>query len=779
MIYKIPEQKDEFKESIEQAKKEIEKDSYIHREEQDIPKLMLEHLPKSQDSLNDKITDIVSLLTNTNPLHILNYFAMAYTFTNKILEDKDSLSNVYMDYILSLVISLKSYDFDIYLEEDELEKVKKQIEDLHQEVIFHLMIVSVDEDKQPDKMKFLQSMSYFITRGDSYTQHKIDLCKELYGKYDDILFKTYGLNSNCIIDELVKIANEPAYNINIYMDYMKIMKESHKVFIKFCDIEESKDNVDVHILEKYKDSNESKALHKQIQDIYDKTGFAFNDSLFKIKNTTLPNKILEQITSTIGDNQIFEKGEIKYLPTNYSIIYDKPLLQIDDDYYCFNLQLILYNLHMIMENITLQLIPVNKRSKIYNSKKGVYLEDKSLEYFQKLLPTAKIYKNLKYNQDDEVDGIVIYDNNIFIVEAKSNKFTLDAKKGSLSRIKKNTSDIIDKAYQQAIRAKKYILSNSTIEFRDNKKNIVLTIDDTSNKNIFMINTTLEPLGNITTNLNSLKRFGFIEGKDWIWSVYINDLRIIAEIIESPTEFLVYLERRIRLNDYEQIHMMEEIDIFGFFLHNGLYFDDIDFPKENYMMNLVGFTESIDKYFLSQENTKIHKDSKPSYFMKCSTNKIISSIELSTKDNFSVLSKFILSYDGINQDEIIKQIVNILQGTRRNFSMSNMDENIGFTVVNKNYKNLKDMEFYCKVISYETKINNWFLIYVDGSSLSNLQIDFDLLYFENNHNKTLEIEVKELHERRLKQALEFKKKIGRNELCPCGSGKKYKRCCINN
>jgi hypothetical protein len=23
------------------------------------------------------------------------------------------------------------------------------------------------------------------------------------------------------------------------------------------------------------------------------------------------------------------------------------------------------------------------------------------------------------------------------------------------------------------------------------------------------------------------------------------------------------------------------------------------------------------------------------------------------------------------------------------------------------------------------------------------------------------------------------KVGRNELCPCGSGKKYKRCCLDN
>ncbi|GEM_PF-3237392 len=25
----------------------------------------------------------------------------------------------------------------------------------------------------------------------------------------------------------------------------------------------------------------------------------------------------------------------------------------------------------------------------------------------------------------------------------------------------------------------------------------------------------------------------------------------------------------------------------------------------------------------------------------------------------------------------------------------------------------------------------------------------------------------------------KNKIGRNEKCPCGSGKKYKKCCLNN
>ena len=30
----------------------------------------------------------------------------------------------------------------------------------------------------------------------------------------------------------------------------------------------------------------------------------------------------------------------------------------------------------------------------------------------------------------------------------------------------------------------------------------------------------------------------------------------------------------------------------------------------------------------------------------------------------------------------------------------------------------------------------------------------------------------------KQIQNMSKRIGRNDLCPCGSGKKYKHCCIN-
>jgi hypothetical protein len=40
-----------------------------------------------------------------------------------------------------------------------------------------------------------------------------------------------------------------------------------------------------------------------------------------------------------------------------------------------------------------------------------------------------------------------------------------------------------------------------------------------------------------------------------------------------------------------------------------------------------------------------------------------------------------------------------------------------------YENKKDMDFYCKIMSYEQKISNWFLIMLDGISLNSLDVNF--------------------------------------------------------
>ncbi|MBW2596850.1 MAG: SEC-C domain-containing protein [Deltaproteobacteria bacterium] len=64
----------------------------------------------------------------------------------------------------------------------------------------------------------------------------------------------------------------------------------------------------------------------------------------------------------------------------------------------------------------------------------------------------------------------------------------------------------------------------------------------------------------------------------------------------------------------------------------------------------------------------------------------------------------------------------------------------------------------KNIEYLHSINDSESVYDDLFSDDNPFFDDDLFEFENNENTR-------------------KIKIGRNEPCPCGSGKKYKKCCM--
>ena len=45
-------------------------------------------------------------------------------------------------------------------------------------------------------------------------------------------------------------------------------------------------------------------------------------------------------------------------------------------------------------------------------------------------------------------------------------------------------------------------------------------------------------------------------------------------------------------------------------------------------------------------------------------------------------------------------------------------------------------------------------------------------------QNIRVEAETLRKSRINKAIRLRGKIGRNELCPCGSGKKYKNCCLN-
>lgn len=403
-----------------------------------------EHIPILEDEIEKIIDSLKTDITSCDVRHILEHFGFMYNLSSvdSIDQDLEEPRSFKLDYLLSLITSISTLN-DQECSDDILEKITASLAELEMKCIVYLMLTS-NYKGEPNQTKFIQSMHHMIVRGDSFSEHKVQLCKELFSKFDSILLGEYGLTANKLIDSLVNIANNPLKILETKKLYFDEIKTAHRIFIE--NLSHLNGEELAQAFDTYRESASVSETNEKLQQIYDKTGISFNDSLFEIKNTGLPENVLQLLSIELGDNTSFKKGKIEYFPTNNSLIYDNPFIRIDDKYYCFNLASIYNCLHKLIENILLTIIPPQKQQKNYYKLKGEYLESKSLKLFEEIMPDCRVYENLKYGIDDEVDGIIIYDSNLFIIESKSNKFTLEAQQGNVDRIKRNTKDIVEKAY---------------------------------------------------------------------------------------------------------------------------------------------------------------------------------------------------------------------------------------------------------------------------------------------------------------------------------------------
>ena len=80
-----------------------------------------------------------------------------------------------------------------------------------------------------------------------------------------------------------------------------------------------------------------------------------------------------------------------------------------------------------------------------------------------------------------------------------------------------------------------------------------------------------------------------------------------------------------------------------------------------------------------------------------------------------------------------------------------------------------LEGHCTLRKYAQKANDWYGICVRPTDIS-------LRFGVSLHNKWEPDVQMEALASRLRKPTRFGRKIGRNEPCPCGSDKKYKKCC---
>jgi preprotein translocase subunit SecA len=83
---------------------------------------------------------------------------------------------------------------------------------------------------------------------------------------------------------------------------------------------------------------------------------------------------------------------------------------------------------------------------------------------------------------------------------------------------------------------------------------------------------------------------------------------------------------------------------------------------------------------------------------------------------------------------------------------------------------KILEYHCEMRKYACKANSWYGINIDPQNLSikfGVELDYPWEWSKTFDEALTDFSHGTVHHT----------KIGRNSLCPCGSGKKFKKCCI--
>ncbi|HZM77269.1 MAG TPA: hypothetical protein VFC19_16165 [Candidatus Limnocylindrales bacterium] len=218
----------------------------------------------------------------------------------------------------------------------------------------------------------------------------------------------------------------------------------------------------------------------------------------------------------------------------------------------------------------------------YKAHRGAWTENTAIDLLSGALPTATVYRGFnyfvpdpkaatpqtepnKYTKRVEGDGLLLIDDIALIIEVKSVALTAEARGGVARKLRGKLRDIVTDAADQAGRLRQRIVEDRRIRVGDDE-----WIDVSGIREVHTIAVGLEDLSGVTTATIMLLDAGILAPDHIPWTVSIHDLRIVCELLERPSELLLYLRRRTEPLATWKFRAVDELDLFLLFLRRGLY-----------------------------------------------------------------------------------------------------------------------------------------------------------------------------------------------------------------
>ena len=752
------------------------------------------------DTLVSEIKDLIKVLL---PEKLLQRAWLEMATAHIIIEaeneigQEEAVSMRMIDYVQSVVTSVPPAE---HQKDDVTDKewgnLTSKIEQLFTKINIDYQICRTAKNRADNPnldMNFeefhFKAQTYWCNvRGRRYQIHQPAYLEEMFLPHTAVLQELFGISGGQFVTEIKKIWHALSFGIQDLINDIKQFRRDTMDAIakKRNDLpSDSKLNPSDLMAEIIKEN----AWEDREDDI-------FGMHLFDLQRiTALPEKLLAELSWGPGEETgFFAEGEFRGWPLRIWPVFKRPFIRLGGRYYCFDLNSLLDNLYRVMQRIVLRLKPDYQEA--WNSVQQSQSENLPFIHLEHLLPGATILKQVFYrgktdkgvNDWCEADGLLIYDDHLFIVEARGGAFTYTPPSSDFPAHIKSLKNLVLKPAMQGRRFLNYLESTESVPLFDRRHKKIDELRKSDFRCITICPVTLDPFTELAAQIQHLGKIGVDVGATPVWAISLDDLRVYADIFENPLIFLHYVEQRMQAFRSEIIQCDDELDHLGLYLkhnHYSAYAEELR-GNSDASINFNGYCSEIDKSFharmLDPDTPCPLKQHTPARFLE-----IVEVLSRSNKLGRSAVASYMLDIAGDWRTKIDASILKELRRqptTKRSMPFSTHGS-VKLTVFcwtehsNSRRASLAIDHTQTLVVMHDEARR--LLIELTYSLTGKLQdISWTWVRLTDippDKLPSLRLQAEALRQKRISASKTERQKIGRDEPCPCGSGKKYKKCCL--
>ncbi len=757
--------------------------------------------------IDQDVGDAAALVATLNPLAILHRAWWERSAAHLLVESEVEVGPEHahaarmLDYVQSLIAGTPptppTADSPSELTDENWGKLQRLIQSIFRKLNARYFICATAKHRQDsavvdadfEEFHFRMQLHWCNVTGAQYQNHQVQTLRELLAPQTGAIQQLYGFSSEQLCDELAKIWHALTKGIGDAFGAMETFREKSLMALE-ADIKAGI----------AKDGDTGELLRASIvrHGLEVEQGRAFGlfllYDLFDLqKVTNLTPAFLEDFSWAPGqDSEFFAEGAFKGWPLRVWPIFRRPFIKMDGRYYCFDLHGLFDHFYRQLEKRVFAADQRLKQAWI-GSRKAI-TETLPFAYLQRLLPGATHFNEIYYWLSEagaaavrcEADGVLAIDGHLFIVEVKSGSFTYTSPATDVDAHVQSIKNLVSAPAKQGNRFLRYLQTADEVPLLDNVGNETGRLRLRDYRQVTICAVTLDPFTEIAAQVQHLSSLGVDVGAEPVWSLSLDDLRVYADIFTNPLEFLHFVQMRREAFKSKTLQLDDELD------HLGLYLKHNDYAKHaadlrgggKAHLQFLGYRQEIDKFFTA----RLLDPTLPSPLhqkVPAGLAALLEFLQMSGKDGRSAIAAYLLDVSGDWRDRMFDTLTQELgraDATRpRPFStfgevrLTTFAWKPGWLCPSVN-----EMQDHAKAIMVMHDEADRVLLelsYDDSGAL----LDAEWQFLRRADITALELPALQergeaLREARLRKAIAKSGRIGRNEQCPCGSGKKFKKCC---